>query len=209
MSILALISIFIIGRDKMIIGLVSVSSILIIILQNIRIYKRVKGLERLIEAIDATEMFKDVENNNWSDSFLRELKEKILDIENVQVKTMIRGSDEKGPTWGREDALLQEGEFRDAIQHGKAYEGMDDELSLTEEMVAEADRRYGEMAQRRWDVAEINDLDLIEEGVEKLGDLVRTDWFERNVEDGAFRAVASPEVDDDSEPHMGAADEMG
>ena len=42
-------------------------------------------------------------------------------------------------------------------------------------------------------MAEANDPDLIEYGVEKLGDLVKTDYFEKNAESGAFAKVANPD----------------
>ena len=42
-------------------------------------------------------------------------------------------------------------------------------------------------------MAEANDPDLIEYGVEKLGDLVKTDYFEKNAESGAFTKVANPD----------------
>ena len=51
------------------------------------------------------------------------------------------------------------------------------------------------MAQERWEVAESNDPDLIEYGVEKLGDLVRTDYFNKNAEEGGFSNVANPDSD--------------
>ena len=50
---------------------------------------------------------------------------------------------------------------------------------------------YAKMAQKRWEIAEANDPDIIEYGVERLGDLVRTDYFEKNAEDGAFTKVAN------------------
>ena len=49
------------------------------------------------------------------------------------------------------------------------------------------------MAQKRWEIAESNDPDLIEYGVDRLGDLVRTDYFEKNAEDGVFDKVANPD----------------
>ena len=42
------------------------------------------------------------------------------------------------------------------------------------------------VANERWKAAEEADLDLIEAGVERLGDLVRTDWLEKNAKDGAL-----------------------
>ena len=38
-------------------------------------------------------------------------------------------------------------------------------------------------------LAERRDLDNIEEGVERLGDLVASGWFERNAKDGAVEEL--------------------
>jgi hypothetical protein len=45
------------------------------------------------------------------------------------------------------------------------------------------------MSEKRWAKSETQDKDLIEAGVERLGDLVRTDWFDKNVKDGAVREL--------------------
>ena len=45
------------------------------------------------------------------------------------------------------------------------------------------------------DALKINDPDLIEYGVERLGDLVKTDYFEKNAEEGGFSKVANPDQD--------------
>ena len=60
-------------------------------------------------------------------------------------------------------------------------------------MVADANSKYAKMAQKRWEIAEANDPDLIEYGVEKLGDLVKTDYFEKNADEGVFAKVANPD----------------
>ena len=101
-----------------------------------------------------------------------------------------------GPDWGKTDFKLgHEPVRRDAIAEGKKYTGMEDELTAGEKMVADANKKYATMAQERWEVAESNDPDLIEYGVEKLGDLVRTDYFDKNAEEGGFSKVANPDSD--------------
>ena len=62
-------------------------------------------------------------------------------------------------------------------------------------MVEAANVQYADMAQKRWEAAEANDPDLVEYGVKRLGDLVRTEYFDKNAEEGAFSKVASPEED--------------
>ncbi len=109
---------------------------------------------------------------------------------------MVRGQDEKGPDWGRSDADLgDELERRDAIVHGTKYEGLEDEITVSEQLKRDADDRYAKFAQQRWEQAEASDPDLIEAGVESLGDLITTDFFDKNAEEGAFKKVM--EVSDD------------
>ena len=84
---------------------------------------------------------------------------------------------------------------RDAIVVGGKYSGLEGELTSGEKMVAAANTEYAESAQKRWERAEANDPDLIEYGVERLGDLVRTEYFEKNAEDGAFSKVANQDSD--------------
>lgn len=105
---------------------------------------------------------------------------------------MQRGSDEKGPSWGKEEATLSPNVGRrDAIQSSSTYDGLDGPLQVGEKIVEEANQKYAQEAQIRWEEAEKNDADLIEAGVERLGDLLRTDWFEKNSEDGAVARLMS------------------
>jgi len=73
---------------------------------------------------------------------------------------------------------------------------MEGDLTSTEKMVEKANQEYADYAQKRWEKSEEEDPDLIEYGVERLGDLVRTDYFEKNAEEGAFEKIAKQ--DDDS-----------
>ena len=74
---------------------------------------------------------------------------------------------------------------------GEKYTGMEGDLTSSEKMVEEANQEYAHLAQRRWQESEANDPDLIEYGVERLGDLVKTEYFEKNAEDGAFSKLAN------------------
>ena len=51
--------------------------------------------------------------------------------------------------------------------------------------MGEANARYQNVANEQWQASEKADADLIEAGVERLGDLVRTDWFDKNAKVGA------------------------
>ncbi|MDE0868971.1 MAG: hypothetical protein OSA21_01510 [Candidatus Poseidoniaceae archaeon] len=113
------------------------------------------------------------------------------DLRSIQVsKTQRRnrGSDEKGFTSGKTDSQFDKSQSRrDASLSESSYQGLEDDLRPSEILVNEANARYGEKAQQRWQEAESKDIDLIESGVEKLGDLVKTDWFEKNAKDGAVQ----------------------
>jgi hypothetical protein len=103
-----------------------------------------------------------------------------------------RGVDPAGPDWGKTDFKLgHEPQRRDAIIEGEKYDGMEGELTSSEKMVATANEKYADMAQKRWDKSEANDGDLVEYGVDRLGDLVKTEYFEKNAEEGVFAKTAN------------------
>lgn len=98
-----------------------------------------------------------------------------------------RGSDAKGPAFdGREAAIDPALDRVDPALHERDYDGLEDELRVSEQLLEEADQRYGEEAARQWAIAEKRDMDNIEAGVQRLGDLVASGWFERNAKDGAM-----------------------
>lgn len=98
----------------------------------------------------------------------------------------IRGHDEKGFTGGaKQKPLDSKGTRRDVKESEGMYDGLEGDLRRSEHLVEEANARYQEVADQQWKEAESADQDLIEAGVERLGDLVRTDWFDKNAKDGA------------------------
>ena len=115
------------------------------------------------------------------------------DLQSIQVsKTQRRnrGSDEKGFTSGRIDSHLDASQNRrDATHSGSVYEGLEDDLRPSEVLVNEANTRHQARAEQQWKEAESKDSDLIEAGVERLGDLVKTDWFEKNSKEGAVQEL--------------------
>ena len=109
---------------------------------------------------------------------------------------MTRGNDERGFTPGiLESELDSENEYRTV--EDDAYEGLEAELSVAQQVKAEADQRYAEHAQERWEKAEQNDPDLIEAGVKRLGDLVATDYFERNHDSNAVSKLMEDQSSND------------
>jgi len=88
-------------------------------------------------------------------------------------------------------------ERRDASLSDGNFDGLEGDLRPSELLVSEANVRYEQIARQRWKDSESNDQDLIEAGVERLGDLVRTDWFEKNAKDGAVEALMESKSDDE------------
>lgn len=101
-----------------------------------------------------------------------------------------RGKDAKGPVFDSVQLSIDPNLQRvDPSLHEEDYVGLEDDLRPSEALLGEADQRYGEEAQRRWAIAEKQDMDNIEAGVDRLGDLVASGWFEKNAEDGAMAAL--------------------
>ena len=151
--------------------------------QNEETFAQKYDMTHLLDIDDRVERF---------EAYMEHLSEWISsDIEELNpIRT--RGSDPTGPDWGKTDFKLgHEPSRRDALLEGRKYTGMEGDLTSGEEMVAEANTGYANMAQKRWEIAEANDPDLIEYGVERLGDLVRTEYFDKNAEDGAFTKAAN------------------
>ncbi|MEC7168624.1 MAG: hypothetical protein VXW14_06520 [Candidatus Thermoplasmatota archaeon] len=93
---------------------------------------------------------------------------------------MTRGKDERGFTPGILESDLDANRDITQAEDREEYHGLEDDLTVAQQVKAEADQRYAEHAQQRWEEAERNDPDLIEAGVKRLGDLVATDYFEKN-----------------------------
>ncbi len=101
-----------------------------------------------------------------------------------------RGTDEKGPAFDKAEGRVDPTLIRvDPSLHEADYEGLEGDLEVSEKLVEEANQYYAAVAQRQWEAAEKNDVDLVEAGVERLGDLVASDWFEQNAKDGAVREL--------------------
>ena len=109
-----------------------------------------------------------------------------------------RGGDEKGPAFDKTSADVNPHMARvDPSLHEGDYEGLEDDLRVAEQLVEQANQHYAEEAQRQWELAEQRDMDMVEAGVDRLGDLVAQGWFEQNPEDGALAALMERAEDDD------------
>ena len=89
-----------------------------------------------------------------------------------------RGKDSRGPAEGKgADTFGDEVSRVDAMSERLEFENLEGPLTKGEELVAEANIIASERALEEWKKAESNDPDLIEAGVEKLGDLVAQGYF--------------------------------
>ena len=159
--------------------------------------RRRKTERNFINQFDMTELFDVSDEQKRFEEYQKILAVRIRESSMNFSPLMNRGGDEKGPDWGKTDFKMGvEPVRRDALIESDKYDGLEDELTVGEQLRAVADQNYAEMAEKRWAEAESKDVDLIEYGVEKLGDLVRTDYFEANVEEGIFSRTANPEDKD-------------
>ena len=164
--------------------------------------RKKKSIVKLLSLIDMTGLVELTAEERSLNSNLQTLKARIIAAETIHVETQIRGGDEKGPTWGKQDSTLDEMAIRrDAIEHGVVYEGLEGELTEGEKMVELANQRYADMAEKRWQDSEKQDVDLQEYGVEKLSELVQTDYFEKHAKEGVF-AMTAKHDEGNSEPNM-------
>ena len=105
-----------------------------------------------------------------------------------------RGADPSGWTAGQTDSDLGQGQRRDAIAAGEAYDGLEGPLRPSELLRAEADKRYDEVAAARWAASEANDPDLKEAGFERLGDLVAANSLTGPGPEDTFRHLSQASV---------------
>ena len=84
-----------------------------------------------------------------------------------------RAEDPKGPAEGSGSDTIDAGMPRiDAMTPRPEFEGLEGELTKGEKLIEEANVVRDEKAHKAWQESEETDADLIEAGVEKLGDLV-------------------------------------
>ena len=104
-----------------------------------------------------------------------------------------RGFDEKGPTGGTLISPLDKNNQRIDAMKNNDFQDITEEITAGQALIREADEQYAKISEDRWKNAEAKDADLIEAGIERLGDLVKTDWFEKNAKDGAIKELYDKE----------------
>jgi len=101
----------------------------------------------------------------------------------------IRGGDEKGPAFGKNSKdFSTHGKRIDAMKN-RDYDEIENVNTKGERMLRDADKIQSESAAIQWEKSQSKDQDLIEAGVDNLGDLIKTGWFEKNQQDGAVKQL--------------------
>ena len=101
----------------------------------------------------------------------------------------IRGGDEKGPAFGKDNKdFSTRGKRIDAMEN-RDFDDVETISTDNEKMIRIADEIQSEIAAEQWSKSESMDKDLIEAGVENLGDLIKTGWFEKNKQDDAVERL--------------------
>ena len=126
---------------------------------------------------------------------LEQVNMQTIEVEKNPVRT--RGKDVRGFTGGVLESDLDEQQAIRPVSKDDVYADLEQDLTVAEQVKAEADKRYAEHAQQRWEEAERNDPDLIEAGVTRLGDLVTTDYFKKNQDSKAISKLTSDQSSSD------------
>jgi len=110
-----------------------------------------------------------------------------------------RAEDPKGPAEGSGADTIDANMPRiDAMTPRPEFEGIEGELTDGEKLLEEANVVRDKKAQKAWQEAEESDTELIEAGVEKLGDLVAQGHFSEK--DGSNDFPEAPKLDPPNTP---------
>lgn len=153
-------------------------------------------LRKMIGDFDFTD---DFDFENFSKSSIEEALENSWNRQrSASNHEMLRDrpSDEKGMTSGVYNELDKHKPRIDAIANSADWEGLEGELTSGEELVRTMNKIEAEIANKAWQEAEKRDMDNVEFGVERLGDLVASGYFEKNAEEGAFRKLVESNQED-------------
>lgn len=153
-------------------------------------------LRKMIGDFDFTD---DFDFENFSKSSIEEALENSWNRQrSASNHEMLRDRpyDEKGMTGGVYNELDKHKPRIDAIANSADWDGLEGELTSGEELVRTMNKIEAEIANKAWQEAEKRDIDNVEFGVERLGDLVASGYFEKNAEEGAFRKLVESNQED-------------
>lgn len=122
-------------------------------------------------SILAERQIPDVEEDGMSEGDIGTVDRVLADARSTEEQ--LRGYQLPEFDSGRMDSDLDEdAPTRDAILHGQVFEGLDATPTDAQRLIEEADQRAAEDRETRFKESERTDPDVIEAGVERLGDLV-------------------------------------
>ena len=125
------------------------------------------------------------DNDDYETSDLTNQNSKPRDFEHLRN----RPSDEKGPAFGLEQKPFSTKNKRVDALKNRDYDDIESVSTSGEEMLRLADKINADSAAEEWEKSQSNDQDLIEAGVENLGDLIKTGWFEKNKQESAVKRL--------------------
>ena len=141
---------------------------------------------REIELLTSELLSSDYSDSNQQISNLSNITTQPSNYSNKQ-HLRNRGGDEKGPSFGDKTSKFSTDKSRIDAFENKQYDNIESTNTQTEVLVDMADKQYAKDAAKQWTDSEKKDPDLIEAGVENLGDLIKTGWFDKNSKDGAVK----------------------
>lgn len=141
---------------------------------------------REIELLTSELLSSDYNDSNQKTSNLSNITTQPSNYSNKQ-HLRSRGGDEKGPSFGDKTSKFSTDKSRIDAFENKQYDNIESTNTQTEVLVDMADKQYAKDAAKQWTDSEKKDPDLIEAGVENLGDLLKTGWFDKNSKDGAVK----------------------
>ena len=110
-----------------------------------------------------------------------------------------RAVDPKGPAEGSgADTIDARMPRIDAMTPRPEFEGIEGDLTEGEKLIEEANVARDEKSQKAWETSEESDTELVEEGVDKLGDLVAKGHFSEKDDIGDF--PEAPKLDPPNKP---------
>jgi len=179
-SIVVLIYGFIIPDPVIFVSIVLIPVLIIMANNTIdKVYQR--KTEYLLNDLHSAEFDEKITDNH-------RITDKLSNYSNSEY-LRIRGSDEKGPAFGKDNRNFSTHAKRIDAMANRDYDGITATSTDAEKMIRVADDFQSEKSAQQWKKSESTDTDLIEAGVKNLGDLVKSGWFDKNQDEGAVKRL--------------------
>ena len=179
-SIVVLIYGFIIPDPVIFVSIVLIPVLIIMANNTIdKVYQR--KTEYLLNDLQSAEFDEKITDN-------RRITDKLSNYSNSEY-LRIRGGDEKGPAFGKDNRNFSTHAKRIDAMANRDYDGITATSTDAEKMIRVADDFQSEKSAQQWKKSASTDTDLIEAGVKNLGDLVKSGWFDKNQDEGAVKRL--------------------